>query len=142
MKINRNNPFHVISIYRPLTLARSFLVDFLSSTIKLNKILLLGDINVHVDDKSCHTASEFLSPLDSFNFTQHITGPTHSGGHTLDLILSLGLDIGPVCREDIFISDHKYILFDLSFISDTLPSVHVKHSRLITDPLIRNVKIF
>lgn len=86
-------------------------MDFLSSTIKLNKILLLGDINVHVDDKSCHTASEFLS----------------GSGYRSSLPFA------------IFISDHKYLLFDLSFISDTLPSVNVKHSRLITDRVLFNL---
>lgn len=69
MKPNCTNPFYLILIYRPPGLARSFFLefgDFLSSTIKLERILLLGDFNFHVSDSLCHTASDFLNLLDLF----------------------------------------------------------------------------
>lgn len=70
--------------------------DFLLSTIKLERILLLGDFNFHIIKFNLVTES------DSQN----------------NLIMSPALDIRPVCREDIFISDHKRLLFDLYFICD------------------------
>lgn len=39
---------------------------------------------------------EFLNITETFNFKQNVSGPTHAGGHTLDFIFSLGLDIDPV----------------------------------------------
>ena len=31
--------------------------------------------------------------LDTFNLTQHIQGPTHSHGHTPDLVITKGLNV-------------------------------------------------
>lgn len=45
---------------------------------------MIGDFNLH--DLSCSMASDFLSITDSFNFIQHVSGPTHVKGHTLDLV--------------------------------------------------------
>lgn len=98
-KTNSTNLFYLILIYRPLGLARIFFVefgDFLLSTIKLERILLLGDFNFHII---------------KFNLVTESDSQNH-------LIMSPALDIRPVCREDIFISDHKCLLFDLYFICD------------------------
>lgn len=65
--------------------------DFLSSTIKLSRLLIVGDFNIHVDDDSDPFARYFINIKDSFHFAQHVSGPTHSKGHTLDLVLTLGL---------------------------------------------------
>lgn len=35
-----------------------------------------------------------------FNFLQHVKGPTHEKGHTLDLVFSLGLNIDQLCVKD------------------------------------------
>ena len=47
--------------------------------------LLLGYFSIHLDSTSCPFASEFLSLLDCFSITQHVKGPNHAKGHTLDL---------------------------------------------------------
>ncbi len=51
-----------------------------------------------------------------------VSGVTHMSDHTLDLVFSLGLDIDRICREDLLISDHKYIFFDLSVNADPFVS--------------------
>ncbi len=52
------------------------------------KLLLTGDFNIHVDNKSDLVAQKFVDILDSFNLCQHIDGPTHENGQTLDLIIT------------------------------------------------------
>lgn len=63
-------------------------------------------------------AKEFFNLIDSFNLTQHVTGPTHNHGHTLDLVLSYGLSVCDIEIVDTVFSDHKSIVFDIS-----LPSI-------------------
>lgn len=49
--------------------------------------------------------------MDSFKFTQHVSGHTHCRSHTLDLVFTHGLSVDAVCSEDIFLSDHHCIFF-------------------------------
>ncbi len=67
--------------------------------------------------------SEWLSRIIS----QWISDSTHIQGHTLDLVLSYGLDVTDFVLSDFLISDHKPILFSL-----TLPDL----SHFSTTPVI------
>ncbi len=40
-------------------------------------------------------------------------GPTHSRGHTLDLLISRGLNISSIVIKDVALSDHFCIFFDI-----------------------------
>ncbi|KAF7646012.1 hypothetical protein LDENG_00195030, partial [Lucifuga dentata] len=64
--------------------------------------------------------------MESFNFIQHVSGSTHTGGHTLDLVFSLGLSVDNVRLEDAFISDHKCILFNTNFSAVSLPRSFIR----------------
>jgi hypothetical protein len=69
-----------------------FLSDF-SGFLQLlvvssGKLLIVGDVNIHVDVARNSTACKFLTLLDSFGLSQHIRGITHLDGHTLDLVIS------------------------------------------------------
>ncbi|KAK5930230.1 hypothetical protein CgunFtcFv8_026486 [Champsocephalus gunnari] len=75
--------------------------------------LLLGDFNIHVDSSTCTFASEFLSLLDCFNITQHVQGPTHTKGHTLDLVCSIGTPPSHLQCLDLAVADHHAILFSV-----------------------------
>ncbi len=44
---------------------------------------------------------------------QHVHGPTHNRGHTLDLFISRGLNISPIVIKDVALSDHFCIFFDI-----------------------------
>ena len=74
---------------------------------------LLGDMNVHVDSTSCAFATEFMSVLEWFNFSQHVRGPTHNKGHTLDLVCSTGTPPIDLQCLDLAISDHHAIAFSV-----------------------------
>ena len=124
VRVGSSNPFYCVSIYRPPGPAAVFLKDFsdfLSSIIKLESILILGDFNLHVDDSSSCSAKELLSLTEAFNFEQHVSEPTHQKGHILDLVFTLGLDISNVSVQDVHLSDHCFVLFDLHFSPEPKP---------------------
>lgn len=53
LKVGSTDAFYSVLIYRPLGPAGVFLVDFtdfLSSIIKLEKVLIIGDFNLHIDE--------------------------------------------------------------------------------------------
>ena len=63
--------------------------DLLETTSTLSgKLVLLGDFNVHLDKSSEPEAIQLRSLLDSFGMEQHVDGPTHIRGHTLDLVIT------------------------------------------------------
>ncbi len=51
------------------------------------KFLLAGDFNIHVDVPGNHEAEIFHDLLNSSNFEQFVSVPTHTAGHTLDLLI-------------------------------------------------------
>lgn len=90
-KVGRLYSFYCILLYQPPGPVAPFLrdfTDFLSSIIKLNRVIIVRDFNIHVDDAACNTASEFLNIMESFNFIQHVSGPMHGKGRTLVSFLS------------------------------------------------------
>lgn len=72
----------------------------------------MGDFNLHIDDSTCSPAADLFSMSEAFNFKQHVSGPTHTKGHTLDLVFSLGLHIDNVCVEDVHLSDIHCVFFN------------------------------
>ena len=51
-------------------------------------LLIAGDFNYHVDNSTNPDTIKFNKILESFNLQQHVNGPTHKKGHTLDLIIT------------------------------------------------------
>lgn len=103
-------------IYRPLSYNTLFLKefsDFLTTIVpNVDRLLILGEFNIHVCCPDKPLVSEFLQTIDYFNLSQSFVGPTHEKGHTLDLILSYGFTLQIVRIEDCSFSDHKPILFN------------------------------
>ena len=116
----------VLLIYRPPKASTHFLSELagLLATIcpMYPSTILLGDFNIHVDSASCSFASDFMTLLDCFSITQHVIGPTHTKGHTLDLVCSTGTTPGHLQCEDLAISDHFAISFSVSVPAPRLPS--------------------
>ena len=83
--------------------------------ITCKNLIILGDFNLHVNDKFNPTIVKFHDILSSFNFTQLIDNATHKLGNTLDLVLC---DTSDTKVKDVHIdfnnrSDHAYIFFKL-----------------------------
>lgn len=90
----------------------SELSDLLARHIMTPNLVVAGDFNIHVDDISDNHRKELLELLASMGLEQHVRSPTHTGGHTLDLIISRESDqlISPtsVAVSD-YISDHAAV---------------------------------
>ncbi len=61
--------------------------------LAVDKFLIVGDFNIHIDNEKYVLGSAFIDILNSIGFRQHVSEPTHSRNHTLDLILSHGIDV-------------------------------------------------
>ncbi len=81
-----------------------------------------------------HFANQFTDMLSTFDFTQHTAGPTHNQGHTLDLVISKGLDITLNCTLDVGISDHFCIFFNVAWVTKHVPGLKsVKRCSICAD---------
>lgn len=83
--------------------------------LKYDKVLVLGDFNIHVCCPSNSLSKVFYNLIDSLSSQQMVNGSIHSNGHTLDLILSLGLPVRDITIDDFVLADHHPILFTVSF---------------------------
>ena len=135
LRVGSVNPLFVLLCYRPPGSKSEFLTEFselLSSIVmKVDNLVLTGDFNFHIDNPLDTLANEFISITQSLNLSQHVSGPTHNLGHTLDLVFTLGLDINNLCIGEFFVSDHKYILFNIDFIAEPIPNNHSFRSRTL-----------
>uniref|UniRef100_A0A667WJC6 Reverse transcriptase domain-containing protein n=1 Tax=Myripristis murdjan TaxID=586833 RepID=A0A667WJC6_9TELE len=132
--IRNNLPFLCVLIYRPPKLISGFIQDFseLLSVImlKYDRVLILGDFNIHVCcPSSSPFAVDFIKLLDSFNLTQHVNFPSHSKGHTLDLVISSGLNLGEINQIDFPVSDHNALQFQIPFLFPDSKPTSLFHSR-------------
>ncbi len=85
------------TVYRPPGPYTDFLkefADFLSDLlVNVDKALIVGDFNIHVDNTNYALGLAFTDLINSFVVKQNVTGPTHHFNHTLDLIISHGIDL-------------------------------------------------
>ena len=94
-------------------LKKSLFVEELSDYIEhaatlSGKLILIGDFNVHWDCEEDSERMELATLLNDYDLVQHVKGPTHECGHTLDLVITRQED-DLVASYDIgaFISDHN-----------------------------------
>lgn len=81
--------------------------------------IITGDFNYWIDTPHLKPYSrEFLELLERYNCSNHVSGPTHIAGHTLDLLIT---DSSTSCLSpvtvfpiDINLSDHAIISFALN----------------------------
>lgn len=68
--------------------------NLLSSTeLKLDKLIVVGDFNIHIDDPCNSLVADFCRCCKFIILVQHVSGPTHNRRHTLDLFFTLGLTL-------------------------------------------------
>ena len=75
-------------------------------------LLIVGDFNIHVDIPRDPNAIRFLDLLSSMGLDQHVDKPTHTSGHTLDLIITRNSDTLLPTRPltDYLFSDHITVM--------------------------------
>jgi len=81
------------TVYRPPGPYADFLKEFayfLSDLlVNVDKAIIVGDFNIHVDNKNDALGAAFTYLLNSFGVKQNVSGPTHRLNHTLDLIFHM-----------------------------------------------------
>ncbi len=100
--VNDKSPvmFVLATVHRPPGNHTDFIkefVDFLSKLVlAAYKVIIVCDFHIHVDNEKDLLGSAFIDILNSIGVRQHVSGPTHCRNHTLDLILSHGIDVSAV----------------------------------------------
>ncbi len=98
-----------IIIYRPPKYSPAFVEEFteLLSMIssELDCFAIAGDFNIHTDNAEIKTTKEIITVLNTFDLSQHVHGPTHNRGHTLDLLITRGLNISSIIIKDVALSN-------------------------------------
>ena len=95
---DHRSQFRLIVVYRPpptkvnkLRLSRfwndwvAFLEPLASLTVDL---CIVGDLNFHLEDPSEPSTVRFQKILEEVDLVQHITSPTHTAGHILDVLIT------------------------------------------------------
>ena len=116
--------FTVVAIYHPPSTCQdstdaTFIDQFtdLLTTLqaKYNNIIILGDINMHMDDPNNQNACKLQDSINAFDLTQHVKIPTHNKGHTLDVIIttkSTGFNNVDEIIPGPYISDHRLLILE------------------------------
>ena len=82
-----------------------------------DKVLYLGDFNIHVDDSYNSDTITFMDTLDSYNLENRITFPTHVKQHHLDLVIEDQTDsIIMQVERGFLLSDHFFIHTTISIL--------------------------
>ena len=110
----------VVVIYRPgsqdasTEFHREF-SDILERTATFScPVIILGDLNLHLDDASSQHTITFVSTLEHYGLVQHVHSPTHSRGHTLDVVITRDqCPVRSVLVEPPVLSDHSFIITDI-----------------------------
>ncbi len=99
-----------------------------------DKVLIVENFNIHVDNEKDVLGSAFIDILNSIRVRQHVPGPTHCRNHTLDLILSHGIDVNGVeiLQQSDDISDHYLVLCKLHIAKAVNSTPCYKYRRTIT----------
>ena len=73
-------------------------------------VVVLGDINIHLDTADDPDTVKFLSLIHSYGLVQHVSSPTHKAGHLLDVFLTrFDCPVNAVLIEPPTLSDHSFI---------------------------------
>ncbi|KAF7246590.1 Craniofacial development protein 2 [Varanus komodoensis] len=70
-----------------------------------------GDFNLHAETVLTGAAQDFMVSMTAMGLSQHVIGPTHERGHTLDLAFSTGQEEGDLrcCPVELFRVVHGLI---------------------------------
>ena len=85
--------------------------------------ILLGDFNDHIEDQTNTDAVVFIETMTALGLEQHISGPTHVRGNTLDLIymqLSNSFKVTNATAHG-YISDHCIVSVDTNIMKQKYP---------------------
>ena len=131
-----NINIYIIGMYHPLQSQNVNHQDFLNEFITLvstlrtsyKNMIILGDLNLHLNDPNDLAAGQFMENLEALGLYQCVTFPTHKSNNTLDVIISdiIG-KIKPIyIRAGEFILDHCFVKSMFNIKKDPLPIKEVE----------------
>ena len=90
------HPVRVCNVYRSQTNGGKSMAEFFTEFANLLESLavhgghaiLVGDLNFHINNPNDRDANELKILLSSLSLKQHVQGPTHRSGNTLDLVIT------------------------------------------------------
>ena len=56
--------------------------------VTTNDVIITGDLNFHLDNVNDADAVRFNGTLEALGLVQHLVGPTHKKGHSLDVLIT------------------------------------------------------
>ena len=142
IQLNGPTPTVLVNIYRPPKPNKDFIDEFTTFLTHIcslsTNIIVLGDANIHMDNINHAHNKDFTSCLDSFGLQQYVDVPTHTKGHTLDIVCCTGVTPANCSAIDLptTLTDHKLVTFDLH-----LPLSKTKQSRVMSFRNIRNINL-
>ena len=91
LHLSYSNRIWLISVYRKqevhYSIFQSEWIEFMDKMmLKGDSMLIIGDLNLWVDDDKDKEARQFLALMSSYGLNQVVKEPTHRCGHTLDQI--------------------------------------------------------
>ena len=95
---DQRSSVRLVAVYRPpptevnLLSVKMFWKDWSRFLHSLNdchqELIIVGDLNFHLDDLSHSYTKRFNSTLKQFSLRQHINQPTFTSGHILDVLIT------------------------------------------------------
>jgi len=81
-----------VVVYRPGSVAASTTLfdefgDLLDLVTTYSSVVIMGDVNLHLDVSTDASISNFSSLLAANNLVQVVQSPTHTAGHLLDVVI-------------------------------------------------------
>ena len=125
-------PYSNLHPVSPKTFFDDFASYMESIILTPEPLIITGDFNIHVNDTNDSDACEFLDLLASLCLKQHVIGPTHEGGHTLDLVIIRQYDqvIKSAPMIDRFISDRAAVLCQLDSVKPCTAVKEISYRQL------------
>ena len=122
---NQKNKFTNTQFFEEFS---TFLQDRVTSS---GDLLIVGDLNFHLDKKNDTATRKLTELLESFNILQCVNTSTHMSGHTLDVIMCRATDnlIQEVKVGDM-ITDHNLLLCTVHH-----PKPHLQEKKIVTRKL-------
>ena len=102
--------------------------------------ITLTDFNIHIEDLTNADAIIFNDTMEVLGLEQHISGPTHVKGNTLDLILTQLSNSFDIINTTLhgYISDHCMVSVDINIKKQKYPTVtkEIRDRTKITGPTL------
>ena len=111
----------VFGIYHPPEPISTIFIDQMADVVvdlvsRYRNIIVLGDLNIHVNDVSNSDANYLIDAMSTLGFIQHVMTATHRLGNTLDVVFSSENSSVKVLQTVVsdMLSDHRFVLCELN----------------------------